>query len=397
MPDVKRPALPPSWIDVDGVLHCLSCRREIAADAGVEDMPEDTPASRAPEAEVARADRVRGAARPRAPRQPDRQVLPHLDHRRAQGARSPRHSPRPLSGRFFPGWTPVPLSRGNAATVVARRVTTATRIRRPRGSVSPCASQSVGGRLDLPESLIRRKHYMSSQSFADLGVSSPVVGALAKRGITEPFAVQRLAIADVLDRQGRARPVADRVGQDARLRRADGRPDQRRGAPPRGARARPHQGAGRADRRRDAPRSPIRGRSRSHPSSAGSASRPRPARPRKAHIVVATPGRLEDLIERGHFKLEADPDPGPGRGRPHARHGLQARRRPHRRPDAEGPPDAVLLGHARGRGRQARQGLHPRRRPPRAQARRSRQPGRRPSTASSTSATRRSWTRWSAS
>ena len=39
---------------------------------------------------------------------------------------------------------------------------------------------------------------MSSQSFADLGVSSPVVGALAKRGITEPFAVQRLAIAAVL-------------------------------------------------------------------------------------------------------------------------------------------------------------------------------------------------------
>ena len=40
---------------------------------------------------------------------------------------------------------------------------------------------------------------MSSESFADLGVSSPVVGALAERGFTEPFAVQRLAIADVLN------------------------------------------------------------------------------------------------------------------------------------------------------------------------------------------------------
>jgi len=39
---------------------------------------------------------------------------------------------------------------------------------------------------------------MSSQSFADLGVSRPIVGALAKRGIHEPFAVQRLCIADVL-------------------------------------------------------------------------------------------------------------------------------------------------------------------------------------------------------
>src|SRR5437867_2598492 len=36
------------------------------------------------------------------------------------------------------------------------------------------------------------------QSFADLGVSSTVVSALERRGITEPFAVQRLVVADVL-------------------------------------------------------------------------------------------------------------------------------------------------------------------------------------------------------
>jgi superfamily II DNA/RNA helicase len=39
---------------------------------------------------------------------------------------------------------------------------------------------------------------MSQQSFADLGVSKAVRGALAQRGITEPFAIQRLVIADVL-------------------------------------------------------------------------------------------------------------------------------------------------------------------------------------------------------
>ena len=39
---------------------------------------------------------------------------------------------------------------------------------------------------------------MSSQSFADLGVSRAVVAALAERGISEPFAIQRLVIADVL-------------------------------------------------------------------------------------------------------------------------------------------------------------------------------------------------------
>src|SRR5690606_24957919 len=40
---------------------------------------------------------------------------------------------------------------------------------------------------------------MSSKSFADLGVSKPVVDALSKRGINEPFAVQRQVIEDVLD------------------------------------------------------------------------------------------------------------------------------------------------------------------------------------------------------
>jgi ATP-dependent RNA helicase RhlE len=40
---------------------------------------------------------------------------------------------------------------------------------------------------------------MQSQSFADLGVSRPVAAALAGRGITEPFAIQQLVIRDVLD------------------------------------------------------------------------------------------------------------------------------------------------------------------------------------------------------
>jgi ATP-dependent RNA helicase RhlE len=40
---------------------------------------------------------------------------------------------------------------------------------------------------------------MSQQSFADLGVSQPVVRALADRGIHSPFAIQELVIADVLD------------------------------------------------------------------------------------------------------------------------------------------------------------------------------------------------------
>src|SRR3712207_451308 len=39
---------------------------------------------------------------------------------------------------------------------------------------------------------------MSTQFFSDLGVSRPVVRVLEDRGFTEPFAIQRLVIADVL-------------------------------------------------------------------------------------------------------------------------------------------------------------------------------------------------------
>ena len=37
-----------------------------------------------------------------------------------------------------------------------------------------------------------------SKTFADLGVSAAVCGALAKRGFDAPFAIQNLVVADVL-------------------------------------------------------------------------------------------------------------------------------------------------------------------------------------------------------
>src|SRR5271155_5671109 len=48
------------------------------------------------------------------------------------------------------------------------------------------------------QSAARSNKFMSKQSFAQLGVSSAVVSALSARGFTEPFAVQRLVIGDVL-------------------------------------------------------------------------------------------------------------------------------------------------------------------------------------------------------
>ena len=40
---------------------------------------------------------------------------------------------------------------------------------------------------------------MSQKTFAELGLSQPVVAALAARGMTSPFAIQALVIEDVLE------------------------------------------------------------------------------------------------------------------------------------------------------------------------------------------------------
>jgi hypothetical protein len=42
-PEVKRPRLPPTWVRENGELYCLSCRREMAGEAGLAGIDEDTP------------------------------------------------------------------------------------------------------------------------------------------------------------------------------------------------------------------------------------------------------------------------------------------------------------------------------------------------------------------
>ena len=79
---------------------------------------------------------------------------------------------------------------------------------------------------------------------------------------------------------------------------------------------------------------------------------------KRAHVIVATPGRLQDLVDRGLVSLDHVRDPRARRGRPHARHGVQAAGRQARAPAARRPPDDVLLGDARRRGRRARPSLH---------------------------------------
>ncbi len=229
------------------------------------------------------------------------------------------------------------------------------------------------GQLNLPDrprpsdAAARKEYECPMQSFADLGVSKSVARALAAGGIDSPFAVQTTVIPDVLAGSRRPRQGADRLRQDARLRRAARRAARgdrrtRRGARPRAdARARQPGDRG-ADRGR--PRAgALRGRG---------LRRCRDRAPEQAGAPRAHPGR--------HARPSRGPDrarrraarPRPRararRGRPHARHGLPPGRRPHRGPDAQGSPDALPVGHARGRGRAHRDGLHARRAPARAEA-----------------------------
>jgi ATP-dependent RNA helicase RhlE len=144
---------------------------------------------------------------------------------------------------------------------------------------------------------------LSTQSFADLGVSRAVLGSLSEDGITQPFAIQRDVIGDVLDGRdvlaksptGSGKtlafgiPIAERIEADGP------RPSALVLAPTRelatqivdDIRAIAHSralrvtavygGVGLVKQSKDAARS---------------------------HVLVATPGRLEDLLARGAFTLE---------------------------------------------------------------------------------------------
>ena len=143
---------------------------------------------------------------------------------------------------------------------------------------------------------------MSSQSFADLGVSKTVVAALAARGIREPFAVQRLVIADVLAGRdvlaqsptGSGKtlafgvPLADLLHAEAR------RPAALVLAPTREL----------ALQIVEEMEGVANARALSVAVVHGGVGLQRQAKlAARAHIVVATPGRLEDLLQRGDITL----------------------------------------------------------------------------------------------
>ncbi len=144
---------------------------------------------------------------------------------------------------------------------------------------------------------------MSSQSFADLGVSTAVTDALAARGIVDPFPVQRLVVPDVL--AGRDVLTKSPTGSGKTLAfgipmvdllQADGpRPSALILVPTREL----------ASQIVDELYTVCHARALAIAAVYGGTSIERQSRAaRKAHVLVATPGRLEDLMARGAVSLK---------------------------------------------------------------------------------------------
>jgi ATP-dependent RNA helicase RhlE len=143
---------------------------------------------------------------------------------------------------------------------------------------------------------------MSSRTFADLGVSSAATSALERRGITAPFAVQSLVIPDALEGHdvlaesptGSGKTLAFVLPILERLTPNDPRPAALVLAPTREL----------AGQIVDDARDLAEARGLSVAAVYGGVGIERQAKlARKAHMLVATPGRLLDLMNRGDLDL----------------------------------------------------------------------------------------------
>src|SRR5271167_2264194 len=148
----------------------------------------------------------------------------------------------------------------------------------------------------------KEHHHMNQQSFADLGVSEVVVNELSQRGIAEPFPVQRMVIPDMLaghdvlaqSPTGSGKTLAFGVGMVERLTDSDARPSALVLAPTREL----------ALQIVDDLAPIAHARALSIAAVYGGAGIVKQARlAARAHILVATPGRLLDLIDRRDVSL----------------------------------------------------------------------------------------------
>ncbi len=144
---------------------------------------------------------------------------------------------------------------------------------------------------------------MSQSSFADLGVSRAVVDALARGGINDPFPVQRLVIGEVLDGHdvlvrsptGSGKTLAFAVPMVERIAAEAARPAALILAPTRELVVQIAEELYPIAHARALKTAPVYG-------GVGLSRQSQIAA--RAHILVATPGRLEDLIGRGAFELD---------------------------------------------------------------------------------------------
>jgi len=149
---------------------------------------------------------------------------------------------------------------------------------------------------------------MQQSTFAELGVSKPVAGALRARGIERPFAVQELVIGDVLEGHdvlvesptGSGKtlafgiPLVDCVEPGRHARRRPGEPGALVLAPTRELASQIVDELGAIARARGLLIAAVYG---------GAGINPQIKAARRADILVATPGRLVDLLDRRAVSL----------------------------------------------------------------------------------------------
>ena len=144
---------------------------------------------------------------------------------------------------------------------------------------------------------------MPHQSFADLGVSRAAVDALQDQGISEPFAIQQLVVPDVVAGRdvcaksptGSGKTLAFAIPLLDRIKASDRRPAALVLAPTREL----------AAQIVDAARPIARARALRIAAVYGGVGIQKQAREAsQAHVLVATPGRLEDLLARRALTLE---------------------------------------------------------------------------------------------
>ena len=206
----------------------------------------------------------------------------------------PRHRPRrSRGGRGRGGGRPAPAGTRTRPTQTPRDV-----VRARPSSVPVGADATV-----LP----------TDTTFAALGVPAPLVEVLTASGITAPFPIQVATLPDTPRRPRRARPRPHRLAARRYAFACRWSP----ASPPSDSRA-PAQAPARADPGAD-PRAGQPGRRRRRrrwPRALGMQHdddlrrrRPEPAGRRRSRggvdVVIACPGRLEDLIGQGHCDLGA--------------------------------------------------------------------------------------------